>query len=60
MRTPISKTNRAKWTGVVAQALGYLLWKHEAQSSNPIPTRKKNLKRAQHGDAHQEFKHSGK
>jgi hypothetical protein len=39
--TPISKTTKAKWTGVVAQAVEHLLCKCEALSSNPSPIKKK-------------------
>jgi hypothetical protein len=40
---PISKVTRAKWTGGVAQVLEFLLWRHEALSSNssPIPPPKR-------------------
>jgi hypothetical protein len=34
----------AKWTGGVAQAVEYLLYKHEALSLNPSPTGKKKPK----------------
>jgi hypothetical protein len=37
----ISKRNRAKWTGGVAQAVERLLCKCTALSSNPSPTKKK-------------------
>jgi hypothetical protein len=40
---PISKITREKWIGSVAQAVQYLLFKLEALSSNPSPT-KKSLK----------------
>jgi hypothetical protein len=36
-----SKITRTKWTGGVAQAEEYLVYKCEALSSNPGPTKKK-------------------
>jgi hypothetical protein len=42
MRAPISKISRAKWTGGIDQVVEFLLWKCEALSSNPSPTKKKN------------------
>jgi hypothetical protein len=41
MRAPISKISRAKWTGGIDQVVEFLLWKCEALSSNPSPTKKK-------------------
>jgi hypothetical protein len=43
-KTPISKITRAKWTRGVAQALEYLICKHETLSSNPNPTKRKKKK----------------
>jgi hypothetical protein len=50
MRPPISKTTRAKWTGGVAQEVPcllceHLLCRHEALSSSPSPTKKKERER---------------
>jgi hypothetical protein len=39
----MSKLTRAKWTGGVVQAAKRLLCKLEALSSNPNPTKRKNL-----------------
>jgi hypothetical protein len=41
-KTPLSKITRAKWTGDVAQE--HLLYKHEAQSWKPQPTKQTNKK----------------
>jgi hypothetical protein len=40
LETPISKIIQAKWTGGVTQAVGCLLCKGKALSSNPSPTKK--------------------
>jgi hypothetical protein len=40
---PIFTITRIKWTGRVAQAVEPLLCKHKALSSNPSPTKKKEL-----------------
>jgi hypothetical protein len=39
--TPISKITRAKRTRGMAQVIEYLLYKYEALSSNPSPSKKK-------------------
>jgi hypothetical protein len=44
IRPPISKITTAKWTGSVVQAVGCLLCKPEALSSNPRPTKKEKKK----------------
>jgi hypothetical protein len=41
----ISKITTAKWIGGVAQAAEYLLCKHEALNSNPIPPKTKQNKK---------------
>jgi hypothetical protein len=41
--TLISKITRAKLAGGMAQVVGHLLCNHEALSSNPIPTTKKEV-----------------
>jgi hypothetical protein len=43
----ISKITTEKWSGGVAQAIEHLLCKHEALSSNPSPTTKKNSRKHQ-------------
>jgi hypothetical protein len=40
-KDPISQISRPKWTGGVTQAIELWLYKHEALSSNPSPTKKK-------------------
>jgi hypothetical protein len=42
LETPTCRITRAKVTGDVAQAVEHLLCRHEALSSNPSPTKKKN------------------
>jgi hypothetical protein len=42
--TPTSKITRVKWTGGMAQAVEHLLYKCEALSSKPSPTKKKKYK----------------
>jgi hypothetical protein len=42
---PISKINRAKWTGGVVQAVEYLLCKCEGLNLNPSPIKKQTNKK---------------